>query len=124
MIDVVRVVSQVVVTQWCLSGSLILAAKLFTGTAEQGWLRPQRWFWAELRPFYLPAATVLLAVHVMRGEALGWTGISDALQYLNWWLLKNVDDPDDRWKRRRKKAADKVKTLASGRLAVVPAGAS
>ena len=32
------------------------------------------------------------------------------------------DHKDDRWKRRRKKVAAKIKALASGRLVVVPAG--
>jgi len=44
------------------------------------------------------------------------------MQIVNWFMFK--DEGDDRWKRRRKKVAEKVKALASGRLVAVPAGAS
>ncbi len=74
----------------------------------------------ELRPF-LPYT--LAADHVADLIATGPLGpgriISDLIVLACWWVLTKYD-PDDRWKKRRKKVAEKVARVG-GRLVVVPA---
>jgi hypothetical protein len=43
-----------------------------------------------------------------------------ALWYANWRAFHNVDDDDDRWKRRKAKLVEKVRALG-GRLVAEPA---
>lgn len=77
--------------------------------------------WAELKPFFLPALVVTTFFDVATLD--GWGLFFDAVNVGNWYFLRNAGD-DDRWKRRKEKLAGKVQALASGRLVVVPAGAS
>lgn len=86
-------------------------------------ITPVRNLWAELRPFYLPAALFQLGLDVAKVDVLDFQTalklVLSVLGVLAWWFLKDADH-DDRWRRRRRKAAAKVHALASGRLAVVP----
>lgn len=76
--------------------------------------------WQELRPFYLAAVSVEVAHEVASGEFSGWLDpASAALAYFAWYLLKDIDDPDDRWKRRKAKLVERI-GLVGGRLKVVP----
>lgn len=77
--------------------------------------------WAELRPFYLPAVVFYMGDLVLKGEMRGWNIAFAFCALLNWYLLKDVGD-DDRWKRRKKKAVEKIKQIGS-RLVVAPAEA-
>lgn len=84
-------------------------------------LRPNaRWVWAETRPFYLPAVVFGIAHTAYQGELRGLEIFFAFCGLVSWWLLKDVDDNDDRWKRRRKRLAERVSRVGS-RLAVVPA---
>lgn len=106
---------------------LVTAAWSLSGLAVKNWgsrdLIIARTIWAELKPFYLPAVAVLLFRDIASGDIFGWPALYDVCYIANWFFFRNADD-DDRWKRRRDKVAGKVKALASGRLTVVPAGAS
>ncbi|MEU1761336.1 hypothetical protein [Micromonospora sp. NPDC005652] len=75
----------------------------------------------ELRPFY---RTLVLA-QVVFGAAAGLLLLSlfyAAFFLWIWKLLRDADDGDDRWKRRRRNLARKVQVVG-GQLTVVPAGA-
>lgn len=78
---------------------------------------------SELRPFVLPSIVLHIVSHIFQGlylESFGWMrAILDLMMFLVWHFYKDVGD-DDRWKKRMKKVAGKVKALASGRLVVVP----
>ena len=75
----------------------------------------------ELKPFYLPALAVSTVLGCLDG--FSWnTAVHAGFGVLNWFLFKDLDD-DDRWKRRKKKLAEKVSRSGS-RLVVQPTGAS
>ena len=77
----------------------------------------------ELRPFYLPATAVAFLADSMLGHPnLMWRLIVLGINLWNWWQYKDAGDDDDRWKRRRKRLAERVSEVA-GRLTVVPARA-
>lgn len=79
---------------------------------------------AELQPFYLPTVAVLLVLDTMSGEINDpWIALNNAARFVLWVLYRNLDDDDDRWKRRRAKVKEKIKRVGS-RLVVVPAGTS
>ena len=78
--------------------------------------------WAELRPFYLPATFIYVAVDVAHGRIWGLDMVFHVCYVLNWFLFKDVDD-DDRWKRRRRKVLEKIRATDRG-LVVVPAEAA
>lgn len=79
------------------------------------------WIFQELRPFYIPAALLTYAAqifiehHHLTKWQIGIIGIS----VFNYYTSRN--DHDDRWKRRGKRAAERVANLG-GKLTVVPAG--
>lgn len=79
------------------------------------------WIFQELRPFYLPGAILAYAaqVFVEHKHLSIWQIFVVALSAVNYYMSRN--DHDDRWKRRGKRAAEKVANLG-GKLTVVPAG--
>lgn len=103
---------------WVLSGVILSWTK---GRHDRKPLNYILRVWAELRPFYLPAVVVHIAEVTFAGEMRGWNVFFAACNVLNWYLFKDVGD-DDRWKRRTKKAVEKIKQVGS-RLVVVPSGA-
>lgn len=98
------------------------AAGLALSNAKRIGLRPPpliRNVYHELRPFYWPAVVVGLLLGATT-EASVVAGIKVLLDALVWLLFRNADD-DDRWKRRRRRLAQKV-AVRGGQLVVVPAG--
>jgi len=85
----------------------------------------------ETRPFYWPAVIVVDLEAIINGDggpAAYWTDWLHYLwlgcQVLNWYWFKNIDD-DDRWKRRRAKALEAIKSVGARLIVVpVPQGAS
>lgn len=77
-----------------------------------------RTIWAELRPFYLPAAAVWIVDRAVHGEVKGWGAFVVGCTIANWFFFKDLDD-DDRWKRRKAKAVEKLERRGS-RLVAVP----
>jgi hypothetical protein len=116
--DLVVNTASTLAAAWTIAG---FALRYFGGAGRDLWVF--RGIWAELKPFYLPAVAVLLVDHIATGQIYGWQVLFDVCYVANWFFFRNADD-DDRWKRRKDKVAGKVKALASGRLTVVPAGAS
>jgi len=110
--------SATVVFWWTIC-SLILRYKRFLGP-DSFYIKPARWLWAELRPFYLPAVILRIGLLVMSGEMLGYNTLYMAAALANWFLYKDVDD-DDRWKRRKAKLVEKIQRQGA-HLVVVPAG--
>jgi len=115
VIDLTLALANMVRTTW-----IVAAVLLYLLPSKRQHLGIQRWLWAELRPFYLPAVFIGIARDVLSGDIIGWSALWDGFALLNWWIYKDIDD-DDRWKRRKAKVTGKVKALASGRLTVVPA---
>jgi len=108
---------------WSWNSCALSIARSFGAKPDNNpWLAGLRWVVSELRPLYLPAVLVLIADYSLRGQLIGWNLLWSAGMVFNWFYFK--DEGDDRWKRRRKKATEKVKALASGRLVAVPVGAS
>jgi hypothetical protein len=118
-LGVTLIVSNVMVSAWALSGMALSMAKMFGKRPPSS----ARAVFHELKPFYLPAVVVayitgcLYAGDVIDGRRIGVF----AIQLFSWWGYKGEDD-DDRWKRRAKKVADRVK-VTGGKLAVVADGA-
>ncbi len=75
----------------------------------------------ELRPFYLAAVFTAALVTLATGEWTWGHPIAVAISLVNWWLMRQDEDNDDRWKRRREKLAAKVEAVG-GKLTVVPVG--
>lgn len=93
---------------------------MFTSPWGRGWVPVKSRMLArlvqELRPLYLPALLIWKAHDISASHQswLDWLGT--ALCVWVWFDIKG----DDRWKRRRRKVAERVKVLGS-RLVVVPA---
>jgi hypothetical protein len=82
-----------------------------------------RFMAAEFKPFYLPAVFVYWGTFRFTNDDPGplWLNFLFALLDLAMWFIfrnHNPDD-DDRWKRRRKRAADEVRKVGA-RLVIVP----
>jgi hypothetical protein len=82
----------------------------------------------ELGPFILPAILIGYGAMVARGHLTGAVEGFDwvaacllAIMLFNWWTCRKHGD-DNRWRRRRRKATDRVRAAAS-RLIVEPGGA-
>lgn len=119
MSALIHLVSAAVMMTWVFASLVLLNARA-DGVEPMTWVRT---CWAELRPFFLPAN----AAFVVSGFLLNaWILISAAfvvpLSLLLWRLLKDLDDDDDRWKRRKAKLAGKV-ARKGARLVVVPVSA-
>jgi hypothetical protein len=95
-------------------------------SCQPWWLQSLR---AELAPFAAPMVVVKYFSYIAYlhlGE--GRTGIQVVPAFilaieLSIWLICRKHTDDDRWRRRRRKAADRIRAVA-GRLAVVPGGVS
>lgn len=68
----------------------------------------------ELWPFALPGIILPLLTTPTRSA---WLPLIGALETLAWWKSRNWPSDDDRWNRRRRKAANIVRQLG-GRLVV------
>lgn len=107
-----------VVMGWTVAGLVLSVAKTFHADLDRKWLQGARAIWAELKPFYLPAYGYWLITNVLQGQVLGVRLITLVCGLLNWYFYRNLDD-DDRWKRRKARAVEKIKRMG-GRLVAVP----
>jgi hypothetical protein len=82
--------------------------------------RAGHWFYMELRPFrWVLLAVAYLPEFWIRSDKFGWwnyllVGFGILINHFN-----KHHDEDDRWKRRKKKAAEAIKRVGT-RLVVVP----
>jgi hypothetical protein len=108
--------SCVVVVAWVLVAAQLRLAK----PARPA--RALRWF-HELRPFYLASVVTfyLTSAYLLGEPAYPLLLFGFVADLLAWWLFKDVDKDDDRWKRRRRKLTEKIQRSGS-RLVVVPEG--
>lgn len=112
ILDLVISVCGIVRTLWILCGFALLVKVR---------IRVIRTIFHELRPFYLPAALFgnLAPVVAQHQRVTVLTAVFFACSIYCWFAYKDVDkDDDDRWKRRRRKVAERVEA-AGGRLTVV-----
>ena len=107
---------------WAYTAWVMCWIARFLGVRSRRWIN---WVFFELRPiapFFLLASYLLESV--LRGNhGMGWRIFTLACGAYNWWASRGDKDDDDRWKKRRRKVAARVKQVGQ-RLAVVPAGAS
>jgi hypothetical protein len=108
---------------WMIAGMVLLLNKPFH-PGETVLTTVARTIWAEGRPFYLPAVVadaVLDAVEAttLLGQASAIVGL--VVGMFCWYVFKDIDD-DDRWRRRKRKVANRVAQVGA-RLQVAPAGA-
>lgn len=118
VIELVFTLSLLACATWTIAAVALDFMRTFGVDRDAPGRRFARAIWAELRPFYLLAATIVIAGHVMAGEMMGWNALFDAMKIWVWFQLKDVDE-DDRWKRRKRKLAEKI-GQRGGRLVVIP----
>lgn len=104
---------------WLLSGTAILFDNLAGRRMRDRPRAIARWFYLEIKPFFLYAITFDLVATVFRRDLNSWDAIMFALHVVNYYSMRNLDD-DDRWKRRKAKLKEMV-SVAGGKLVVVPA---
>lgn len=119
-------INLIMLTSWAVSMIwLISVLMLFVLVVT----RPDRQYGAlrrvvlETRPFAIPCKVALIVIIQVSGPGWeGWTWPILGLDLLMAIIFRNFpgDDDDDPWKRRKRKAADKVREVA-GRLTIVPA---
>jgi hypothetical protein len=103
---------------WPFAG-LVLTTAHYLHRAEST-VNAARRVYHELRPFYLPAVAASHVIAVWLDGRDGMSYFTLAVDLLCWVAFRNSGGDDDRWKRRRKKLADRV-SVVGGRLAVVSA---
>jgi len=113
-----------------LNQATTVARLAWVGAAVSIWIasklgekpaRLVRWLFWELRPFFLPcvAGAVIIdpfvqdqgAIDVPDAVEITINAVLTVAQVGLWFWLKDVDKGDNRWKRRRKRAMDKVRQL-------------
>jgi hypothetical protein len=114
MVHVIYRIADII--EWVMPLVIILrmVSKLITGEVP----RAIRHAFFELRPLYLPAHMIVVAYQLVHGSP-DW--LNAVLGFALAWVIWKVKDDDDRWKRRRKKLAEKVEAVG-GKLTVVPVG--
>ncbi|MGW5556902.1 hypothetical protein ACWER9_06720 [Micromonospora sp. NPDC003944] len=118
MTALINSLATVVILAWAFSGVTYPVAKLLGRDVPS----LARHLYNELRPFYLPAVVVAFVTAGML-DVGWWRWVNLGFNLWNWWSFRNFDDDDDRWKRRRKRLAERVSVSAGGRLVVVSDGA-
>jgi hypothetical protein len=116
MLEVIHELSYGVLQIWGWS-----AFCLWRGSARRGGVLHR--IYHEVKPFYLPVLAIREIGMAMTGHGPAWVALmtfDTALWYANWRAFHNVDDDDDRWKRRKAKLVEKVRALG-GRLVAEPA---
>lgn len=108
-------------TVWLWAGMVIVLNKMFMRLPEK-LLRAVRHYYHEVRPFYLFLLLfdVVITALFQPSVPVWLNALSLLVGLFCWRIYRDIDD-DDRWKRRKKKLADKVKAIGT-RLVVVPAG--
>lgn len=109
-------------TAWMIAGSALYGLKM------SGMSKPDTkafkvlwWIFCEVKPFFRTFAILIGLYHALPLQPFSWLSVLvTALQLAYFHIFKDLDDDDDRWKRRRQKLLDKV-TITGGKLAVIPA---
>lgn len=114
MIDVVYVVSHLLWALWALAGTAIFPngrANHFVKTA-----------FFELKPFALPLLALVCLTDVLTGDLpVPMQVLLAAWNFLSWLVLRTIRDDDDRWKRRRRKVAERIQRQGARLVAVAEA---
>lgn len=116
MILLAHALSLAVIGGWIWSGTFLHLAR-FVGRTGGPSLKA---VFHELKPFYWPAICVQAVTDAFM-TGVGWDDLLVVGIWAGcWWAMRNDGDDDDRWRKRRKKLAERV-SIVAGRLAVVPA---
>lgn len=104
---------------WLISGTFLHRVKPSPDSRNTA-VRIARWIFHEVKPFFRAVAAVRLAIYCLDpSPALIIHVILFGMDLYCYELLKDVDDDDDRWGRRKQRLLDKV-SVVNGRLAVTP----
>lgn len=71
----------------------------------------------EFKPFYWPSVALTAISYGAKGTPVWLTAGMIGINWFNWYVYKDADNDDDRWKRRKKKLAKTVKQVG-GKLVV------
>lgn len=112
--ELVDAIAMVVLVTWMLSGIVLQNVK-----SRESPRRLAMPLFMYTKPVYWPAWGFH---YLIFNHEPSWIRILGALAYVYWWY-KLKDEGDDRWKKLRKKAKEKIVRLGS-RLIVVPAPSS
>jgi hypothetical protein len=119
-LEVVGAAGSWTLTAWTWAAMCIYLRKLLPrGNRSDRLVNGARHMYHEIRPFYVFLCCVAAVKYAADG--FNWTDvISNGVHVLNWYLYRDVDDDDDRWKRRREKLREKIEQVG-GKLVVAPA---
>lgn len=81
------------------------------------------WKWAR-RLFWVSFTLKWLAKIAMDGPLHGWDAAFLLLDIWNWWQMRNIDGPDDDWKKKLKDAATGTVERVGNRLKVAAPSAA
>lgn len=118
LMTVARLLASGVHMSWLLA-CFALTIGRSRGRQDAGWYAVAGAVWAELKPFYLPALVIRQAHYF--GDStfpLPLQVVFLGIEVYLWFAFRHLGD-DDRWKRRRRKLAEKVSRVGS-RLVVAP----
>ncbi len=105
-----------------LAGVVWQVCYMVRGVSRVTGRREPRWanrIFFECRPFAPAIFVTAFLAGSMLGTTAGWRYSALMFGLLNWLLSRSEHDDDDRWKRRRKAAAERVARVGA-RLSVVP----
>lgn len=105
---------------WWLSAACLMLIKQ---VMPEKLLRACKFIFHEFKPFYWPSVVVSVISHGAKGTPAWITAAMIGINWFNWWVFRNADNDDDRWKRRKKKLTEAVKQVG-GKLIVVQPAAS
>ena len=74
----------------------------------------------EFKPFYLPSLYLSVFEGAVTHMSWGWNAAALLIGLFNYWMFRDLHDDDDRWKKRRKKLAEKVEQVGGKLVVVVP----
>lgn len=104
---------------WLISGTFLYHVKPPPDSRNTA-VRVARWIFHEVKPFFRAVAIIRLAIYCMDPSPMLIVHvILFGMDLYCYELLKDVDDDDDRWGRRKQRLLDKV-SVVNGRLAVTP----
>lgn len=121
-LEVLVLCAAVTNSTWLVSAAVLFLLKAF-GPLDPGSvpIRFVRWIFHEIKPFFRAFAAVVCVAYCVPWTSTSWlTLLVTAGQLYLFHALKDVDDDDDRWTRRKRLALEKI-TFVDGRLAVTPA---
>jgi hypothetical protein len=116
----IRLAFTTAICAWLFSAIFLTFAKHRPVDPSSRGLRVARWIFHELKPFIRAMAVIRFGIHCLNLEPTLWIhAFVLGMDLWNYHWYKDVDDDDDRWRRRKQIVLDKI-AVVDGRLAVTP----